>query len=283
LDPERPLTTRYHSIMRTAFLLIAFTACSTDTFTGPDGSTGSDGGSSDDRNGGDAAPCTSNFCGSQSHTTCDDFDEAIPPKWANDITATGATIDPTQSTATSCPNAMQVVFPVVATAIGEPHAYAVAQLGTSAHDVTLAFDALIPQFPSSSTGNVDGFVIFGLRETVDGSWSVRLERSPDQHWFVRLHQGTGTSQNLGGSNVDDILLGAWNHMSLTVHYAADNTGTASFTYQNDKAPVTVQLANVQTMGTAAGEYLTFAAGAAALSATSKPYTFLYDSIAIDAN
>jgi hypothetical protein len=243
-------------------------ACSTDTFTGPDGSSG------------DAAACTQSFCADAAATTCNDFDEdAQPQKWSTDEQV--GTIGATQSTFTSCPSALQVVYPQIAAAPNEPHAYAIGQLGNP-RDVTVTFDALLPQIPTASSGLVDGFVIFSLRETIDGGWSVRLERSPDQHWFVRLHQGLGGPVvNVG--NADDLLLGAWNHMSLNVHYDT-TSGSVSFTYQTAKGSSTLPLTGVATMAPGAVTQITsFAVGAAALSATSQQYTFLYDSILIQAN
>src|SRR5207249_2907047 len=113
--------------------------------------------------------------------------------------------------------------------------------------------------------------------------SVRLERSSDTAWFLRLHQGS----NLSGGNAvaANVLTGAWNHMTLTVHYRSDLTGSASLTYQTTGTGMTtITINNHATLPNTAGTQVTsFAVGAGALSAISQSYTFLYDSIAIQAN
>ena len=260
--------------MRASFLLLVLTACSTDTFTRGDAS-------NDDGSGGDGGTCTQNFCANAKATTCDDFDS--PAKdWSNDPTnAPTITIGTTQSTATSCPSALQIVMPaMVAPTVGvEPHGYVTTQLGNPG-DVTVAFDAFLPNIPVADGGFVDGMVFFALRGTADGTWSVRLERSGDTAWFLRLHQGAGGAS----ASVPNILTGAWNHMTLTVHYAMDNTGSASLTYQTGIGPQTAPITGKMTLpNTGVQQSTSFAIGAGALSAITQPYTFLYDSITIDAN
>lgn len=263
--------------MRSFFLFaLLMTACSTDTFVGPDGSTGSDTG------GGDAVtPCTPSFCANAKATTCDDFDTATT-KWVDDPTnSANIIVGSTQDTATSCPNALSVVLPAMAQpAAGvEPHGYVLTPLGNPG-DVTVVLDAFLPNIPSTS-GNVDGVTFFALRATLDGTWSVRLERSGDTAWFLRLHQGS-SGQN---AQVTNILTGAWNHMTLTVHYKDDGTGSASLTYQTQgNGQLTATIPGQPTLpNTGAQQASSFVVGAAALSAISQSYTFLYDSITIAAN
>lgn len=261
--------------MRATFVFALSIACSTDTFVGTDGSAGGDTGGPDA-----VTPCVQSFCATAKATTCDDFDTAAT-KWVNDPTNAGSiAVGTTQSTATSCPNALQVVLPaMVQPAAGsEPHGYVLTALGNP-NDVTVVLDAFIPNIPNDT--GTDGVIFFALRATVDGTWSVRLERSADMSWYLRLHQGTS------GTNapVTNILTGAWNHMTLTVHYKDDNTGSASLTYQTQgTGQTTASISNQPTLpNTGVQQVSSFVVGAAALSAISQPYTFLYDSITIAAN
>jgi hypothetical protein len=265
--------------MRAFFLFALFTACSTDTFVTPDASGGGDTG------GGDAVTtCTPSFCASQTTTTCNDFDtDTTPTKWFDDPTNSGnIAVGTTQSTTTSCPSALQVTMPAMAqAAVGaEPHGYVVTVLGNPG-DVTVNLDAYIPNIPNGDAGIADGVVLFSLRATVDGTWSVRLERSGDTAWFLRVHQGTNNGQN---APVTNIRTDAWNHMTLTVHYKDDSTGSASLTYQTQSnGQQTANVSNQPTLpNTGAQEVSSFAVGAAALTAISQSYTFLYDSITIAA-
>ncbi len=268
--------------MRAYFLLAVVTACSTDTFTGGDASTG-DGGDGDVV-GADAPACVQKFCAKANATTCDDFDTNAQG-WGNDLSNSGVfTIGTTPLHATSCPNALQVVMPAMAASSTgtEPHGYVATDL-QKPNDVTVTFDAFLPNIPVLDAGFADGIIFFALRGTLDGSWSVRLERSADTAWFLRLHQGSPTS--VTSAPVMDILTGALNHMTLTVHYAQDLSGSASLTYETTtSSPQTAQLTKVQTLPNTGLEQATgFAIGAGALSAISQPYTFFYDSITINAN
>ncbi|HEX4517089.1 MAG TPA: hypothetical protein VH054_26270 [Polyangiaceae bacterium] len=268
-------------MMRAYVLLVVLAACSTDTFTGADASSDEGGGGGD--GGVDAAPaCVQSFCANANATTCDDFDTNAQG-WANDTTNSPSfTIGTAQLHATSCPNALQVVMTAMTTSPAgtEPHGYVITDL-QKPNDVTVAFDAFLPDIPSADAGFVDGMVFFALRGTLDGSWAVRLERSADTYWYLRLHQGTGVQS----VPVTNILTGALNHMTLTVHNAQDLTGSASLAYQTTQntSPQTVQLTKVQTLPNSELQSTSFAIGAGALSAISQPYTFFYDSITIDAN
>jgi hypothetical protein len=271
-------------MMRAYVLLVVLAACSTDTFTGADAS--SDGGGGGGDAGVDAAPaCVQSFCANANATTCDDFDTNAQG-WANDTTNSPSfAIATTQLHATSCPNALQVVMTAMTTSPAgtEPHGYVITDLQKPT-DVTVTFDAFLPDIPIADAGFVDGMVFFALRATSDTLWAVRLERSADTAWFLRLHQGTTT--NVQSVPVTNILTGALNHMTLKVHNAQDLTGSASLVYQTTQSasPQTVQLTNVQTLPTSGALLSTsFAIGAGALSAISQPYTFFYDSITIDTN
>jgi hypothetical protein len=274
-------------MMRAYFFLVALTACSTDTFTTPDASTDA---STDVITGGEAGggdggggPCSQpSFCASQSATTCDDFE--TPSKWLADPTnAVNITVGTTQTTSTSCPNALQVVMPSMPAPIGtEPHGYMLVQLNNPGN-VTVDLDALLPTIGQSDAGNVDGVVVFALRGTVDATWAVRLERSGDGAWFIRLRQGA--SSNVPSAPVPNILMGAWNHLQLNVHYATDTSGSVSLTYTTaGNANQAVKIPSVQTLpNTGVQESASFVVGAGAFAAITRSYTFLYDSITIDAN
>jgi hypothetical protein len=252
----------------TLFLFLA--GCSTDTFIGADG------GGDDARA---EASCASAFCANTQATSCNDFDETANG-WTNDSTI-GFTMGTTQSTSTSCPSALQIIMPSMPANVGEPHAYAIGALGAPG-DVTVVLDALLPNIPITDSGFVDGVAFFALRATTDGGWSVRLERSGDTAWFLRSHQGLTT---VNSTSVPNLLTEVWNHMTLIVHYATDSGGTASLTYQTSGTNTnTVTINGHPTLpNTGASQVTSFAVGAGALSAISQSYTFLYDSIAIQAN
>jgi hypothetical protein len=265
-----------------AFPLVVMTACSTDTFTGVDAGDSGTGG--DSSGGGDAHACVPNFCQSAKASTCNDYDQPTTPSgWSTD-TSSGLSLGPEQTNVTSCPTALQIVVsPQAAPPVNqEPHAYSVAALGNPG-DVTAVFDALLPTIPNAPTGIADGFVIFSLRATADGAWAVRLERSGDTAWFLRVHEGVGVAFS---SPTQNILTGAWNHMSLSVHYASDASGSASLTYDTGSGPQTVTVTGHATLpNTGVSPQVTsFAIGAGVLQApVSQSYTFLYDSISINAN
>jgi hypothetical protein len=162
----------------------------------------------------------------------------------------------------------------------EPHGYVVTQLGNPG-DVTVTFDAFLPNIPVADSGFVDGMAFFALRGTTDATWSVRLERSGDTAWFLRVHEGLSSAPSTPTPN---ILTNAWNHMTLTVHYATDNSGSASLTYQTGIGPQTVSVTQHPTLpNTGVQQSTSFVVGVGALSAITQSYTMLYDSIAIQAN
>jgi len=195
--------------------------------------------------------------------------------WTNMDSAGNFTLGTSQSDFTSCPSSLAVDAPQQGMIVGEPHIWLQKTMPGSA-DVTIELDALLPKL--SGMGS-DGFAVLMLRGSIDPLWSIRLERSTDTAWFLRVHEG---GMGTPSAAVPNLLLGAWNHLTLAVHFSSDASAKASLTYQttsNMPSTATVQQPTVPPM---AMPVINLYVGASATSITSQEWIFKYDSVVVTA-
>jgi hypothetical protein len=265
--------------MRACLLLLTLTGCSTDAFEATDGGGDAGGGGAD-------CGAAATFCSKQPQSTvfyCSDFDESTTTitGWSVDVQGT-ASVAPSNADFTSCPNsALFDLQQQGAVSLGsQAHAWLHATAPSSSASIVLAFDVTLPTLGSGVS--VDDVTFLRLSKDQDTSWHVALEHSSDGGWFVRVHQGTGVSTT-PSNGLNNPLLGSWNHMTLTVLFAGDSTGTVDLTY----ASTTSSNATINTIvgpnmraADAPGSQVTLDMGVEAESATDQDYKATFDSITL---
>gem|GEM_PF-4702607 len=265
-------------ITRLAFL-VACAGCGLlsglDQLTLDGGSAASDGGNDAAADAPiDVSSCTPpTFCSSQTATFCADFDEPGDAGWSNAV-SDGAVMGTSQAEFVSCPSSLVVDMPPVGTITPNEGPRAVltktfTQIGVT--QITVDIDLLLPQLA------LEGFVVLAITTTVDDSWWLDLEHSADGSWFLRVHQGASTSTP--SAAVTNPLLGAWNHMRLTVPVSTSATTVSTLTYATTTGAATVMVAaaTIPTGGVASPE-ASLNIGAIATSTTSEEDKFYFDNV-----
>lgn len=242
------------------------------------------------------------FCSSQQGAAfCSDFDEGSatngwspPDVSGNGLATPSARLDTTDST--SCPASLLVDFPQQSTATvtgaTQPHYFLtkspIASTGNN-NDVVVSFQVKLPDISSSPPPlmdagttfmGIDAIYFLVLRKSASQDWHVRLEHSGDGLWYVRVQQGMGVEQ---GAPFGNPLVGKWNHMMLTVHFASDATGSVGLTYDPASGPpATVMIPGVKTSDDAS-QAVTLTIGAESGTVTSSDWKLSFDSIVLGTN
>jgi hypothetical protein len=240
----------------------------TETGSGSDGSTETGGGTAD-------ASCPS-FCGGQPGQAafCSDFDkEPSPTDWTTTIATNGGTVMLTQALEVSCPNALVVIVPQVATAAGSAAAKVTKDIpgGRTPHAIV----ALEVYLPSNDTKSYVTY--FGVRPTAELATGVYFTHHGDTVWFL----SSSTSPSIVGLSVPP-LTGAWNAMTLDVTFGSGSAGAVTLTYMGaDHANHVVSGGGTTANASVGG--VTVEVGMLASGITEAAFTAYYDNVVVTLN
>jgi hypothetical protein len=218
------------------------------------------------------AGCPS-FCAT--HTpmagTCSDFDEssAIPSTWTV-VTNSGGSVTISEAEAVSCSNSLSADLPQVTLgSVTSADALADTPFAlSSASTASLDLEVYLPDNDTKS------YVTFFALKLGDGA-ALGLQHHGDAFWFL------GNSSYTSSINVSLTtapLVGAWNHMTLTVVYGP-SAGSATLTYEGeDHAMHTVNFTGATSSGSASGG--TAIVGMSAPGQTEAEFTAYYDNVIV---
>jgi hypothetical protein len=217
------------------------------------------------------AGCPS-FCASHTPTdgTCNDFDESSTiPSALKVTTSNGGTVAVSMAEAFSCANSLSSSLPMeTGSSVGGSDAYAAIPFTLGTGTVTLDLEVYLPNDMTSYV------LFFGL--AVGNSNALGLEHHGDTDWFL----SNGPSLTINQGLTTPPLVGAWNHMTLTVLYS-ETAGTASLAYEgNDHTPHTVMYSGPTLFSTATPTMGQAIVGMAASAMTEAPFTAYYDNVVV---
>jgi hypothetical protein len=183
---------------------------STDTGTGTDGS------------GGDGATCP-DYCAGIKSLFCSDFDgEQAPTDWTATVATAGGAVVVAGTQNKSCPNGLHSSVPAAAgNTLAGPIALVAKDVANGGAHVVLDADVFLP---SNDTKSYVGFL--GVRPTAEQGTGAFVTHHGDAFWFI----SNAASGNINIAINPSPLTGAWNHMTLDVHFGQGNAGSVSLTY-----------------------------------------------------
>ncbi len=249
-----------------------------DSGNNADSQNGPDGQAQDVANGSDSSDGTANcpdFCATVNPTPafCSDFDkEATPADWSATNVTNGGAVTIASAEEVSCPSGLSVSLPMIS--LGSTNTSQakvvknVAAIQSALHAV-LKLEAFLPSNDTASY-----VIFFGVRSTADTKSGIFLTHHGDAFWFL--------TQNGFGMNVaipTAPLTGAWNAMTLDVHFGGAQSGSVSFTYTGtDNATHTVN-ANGATANAAVAS-TTIEVGMEAPGTTEAAFSAYYDNVVL---
>jgi hypothetical protein len=184
-----------------------------DTSVGDTGADGSDG-----------AACPGYCSGlTTKNLFCSDFDgEVAPTDWTATVATGSGAVIVAAGKDVSCPNGLHASVPqAAASSAAGPIALVSKDVASGGGHVILDADVYLP---SNDTKSYVGFL--GVRPTAEQQTGAFVTHHGDAFWFV-------SSAGNGGMNIainPAPLTGAWNHMTLDVHFGQGNAGSISLTY-----------------------------------------------------
>jgi|HubBroStandDraft_1064217.scaffolds.fasta_scaffold219589_1 hypothetical protein len=201
--------------------------------------------------------------------TCDDFDESSAvPSSLKITTSAGGSVTISMAEAFSCSNSLSASLPMVlGNSAGSADAFAAIGFA-AATQVTLDLEVYLP------AADMESFVTYFALKLGDNS-ALGLQHHADPDWY--LSNGPSFSINEGLNTAP--LVGAWNHMTLTVVYSA-TSGSASLTYEGvDHAPHTVSYSGATESASSpvGGEAIV---GMVASGKTEAAFTAYYDNVVV---
>ena len=286
------------------FLFVFLCACSTDSFTSGDSGADAGGDGAVDAGPPDCGTGPT-FCQQQPPPSpgtfggCDDFDESTISNngWTADTNGTPtAALD--VGDYASCPASLLIDVPTQTTPTGNQFAHfyltqSIPSAPLTSGKVVLDFEAKLPKLPTPDGGATgasdsgialtDGLEVVLVRRSNDLSYNVRIERSADGFWFLRM--GTGSSGGVATEVSAPLtpLEGVWNHITLTIQFSSSATGGAQMTYTTvaNQPALAKTPPGANTDGS--GAALNVNVGAAATTATSQEWFFGYDNVVLSAD
>ncbi len=200
----------------------------TDVTQNQDGQAGDtgNGGDSSTADASDAASCPDYCTGlSTKNLFCSDFDgEVAPTDWTATVATGGGAVVIAGGQNVSCPNGLHASVPQSAgNALAGPIALVSKDVATAGNHVVLDADVYLP---SNDTKSYVGFL--GVRPTGEQGSGAFVTHHGDAFWFVSVAQPANGTLNIAISPAP--LTGAWNHMTLDVHFGQNNAGSVTLTY-----------------------------------------------------
>lgn len=178
--------------------------------------------------GGDASCTGPDFCSSiKNPLFCSDFDmELMPTDWTT-VTSGGGTVAIVQNEEVSCPNGLHSSVPMAATSttmgpVAKVTKAITSMLSTTTH-VVIDIEVYLP---SNDTKSYVSF--FGVRPTAEVGTGAYVTHHGDAFWFISTAGFANGNLNVAISPAP--LTGAWNHMTLDVHFGSLTAGSATLTY-----------------------------------------------------
>ncbi len=230
------------------------------------------GSDSGQRDAGDADAGCPAFCATHGPAkgACADFDEsaAVPKAWK--VTASdGGTVTISMAEAFSCSSSLSSALPMESiSSVGSADAYAAIPFITQDDGiVSLDLEVYLP------TNDTMSYVSFFALVQADAG-PLGLQHHADASWYL----SDGPTITIDQQLTTPPLVGAWNHMTLTVLFSR-TAGTASLMYEgDDHAPHTVSFSGPTSPGAAAnGEAFV---GMIATGATEGAFTAYYDNVVL---
>jgi len=258
--------------MKCLALLLGFTlACSTDTFTGPDGAT-ADGGS-DGLSGDSGGSCeTPASCPPNAQcSTFDGTDKSIAP--FSNISQNGGNVTFESDVVVTCPQAL-VAFSAASTAtnpsLGGIGSTGQLNIPSAVAHARVELDVILPKNPTGSAA------FLFMYPNTDAMHGVGLVWSGGT-WLV--HNAVTNDDNTISPRTD-----AWNHIALDVKFSASGgTGMIELDYidangkpQTSTMPHTTLSGTVPTVSS-----ITFGAGVIPTGGTSGPMTMHIDDVVFE--
>ena len=258
--------------MKSLVLALVLVGCSTDTFTGPDGST-DDGGGGDATNEstgpGDGA-CTPVGTACPANALCNSFDdtqETLAP-FVN-ISQNGGNATFVNDYVVTCPHALLAFAPASGGTGTLPRGgiggSATLNVPSAVAHARLELDATFPKNPSGPATFLFMYADGDSTNAVGVVWN-------GSDWV--LHDSV-TNDDASMSPRADV----WNHVVLDVTFSeSGGTGGASFTYTDTNGQTQVAKLAKSTLATTIVSSVTFGAGVAPLGGTSGPMIMHMDDV-----
>ena len=247
--------------MKLVFATLLLAACSSDTFVAPDASTDA----AIDR--GDEAPvCQHSTQACPANALCADFDDGSTGGFTKYVVgAAGAAVSP--DVFVSCPNGLATTLDAIDAGATDVFGGVVGSVSlTSSVDVhgSLSVQVVLPPKPAGE------FLFF-----------LSIGANHDSATGVGLAYLNGEWQLRGGNNSTSVdpLTGAWNPITLKVHFTSGGTGTngsAELDYLDSSSQTQVKNLSLPPLALAGVTSLDGTFGIGTLTSTSGPMLVTYD-------